>query len=70
MRKKAAITRATVLVQQDAVLANFAKAIGHHGVSNFIESVRQREHMAITDDYARDLLSRAGYASPKPAHNA
>lgn len=50
----------------DTELRNVAKGIGHHGVANFIESVRQRCKCAITEDYARDLLSRGGYASPKP----
>ena len=50
----------------DRELENFARAIGHHGVANFIESARQRCHTAITADYARDLLARAGHPAPKP----
>ena len=50
----------------DTELVNFARAIGHHGVANFIESARQRCHVGITEDYARDLLSRGGYSEPKP----
>lgn len=61
MRRAAKIERANVLARQDSELLNFARRIGHHGVANFIESVRQRCNMAITEEYARDLLSRAGY---------
>ena len=50
----------------DAELASMAKATGHHGLANFIEYARQRCHCAITEDYARDLLSRGGYPEPKP----
>lgn len=49
----------------DNELVNFARAIGHHGVANFIESARQRCHVAITPEYARDLLARGGYPNPK-----
>lgn len=50
----------------DAALVEDARRFGHHGVSNFIEIARQKEHAAITEDYARDLLARGGYPEPKP----
>src|SRR3546814_5820266 len=53
--------RAVSLARQDGVLVNFAKRIGHHGTANFIESVRQRYNTPITEAYAVDLMSRAGY---------
>lgn len=53
--------RAECLARQDSALLDFAKRIGHHGQADFIESVRQRYNMAITPEYAADLLSRAGF---------
>ena len=50
----------------DVELVGFARAIGHHGVSNFIVAARQRTNAAITPEYARDLLSRGGYPKPEP----
>ena len=50
----------------DAELSQMAKKVGHHGVSNFIEYARQRCKTSVTEEYARDLLSRGGYPNPKP----
>lgn len=50
----------------DAELVNYARKIGHHGVANFVEFVRQRTNAQIGDDYARDVLSRGGFQNPKP----
>jgi hypothetical protein len=50
----------------DASLVASARRFGHHGVANFIETVRQFHNAAITESYARDLLSRGGYPNPKP----
>ena len=66
MNRAARKNRDEVLARQDAELVNFSRRIGHHGIANFIESVRQYAHMAITEDYAKDLLSRGGYPNPKP----
>jgi len=49
----------------DGELVNFARGIGHHGVADFIKATRQRCKTQITEDYARDILSRAGYPNPK-----
>lgn len=49
--------------RMDSALLNFAKAIGHHGAKNLIEAIRQRDNIAITDDYASDLLARAGFVN-------
>jgi|LakMenE01Jun11ns_1017448.scaffolds.fasta_scaffold9404036_2 hypothetical protein len=54
------------LARLDTELRGYAKQIGHHGVRNFIESIRQRCHCQITEDYARELLGFAGYTNPKP----
>lgn len=51
----------------EAALLSDAKRFGHHGVANFIEVARQRENAAITPEYARELLSRAGYPDAKDA---
>jgi hypothetical protein len=40
-------------------LLSDAKRFGHHGVADFIEIVRQRHNVAITEDYAYELLTRA-----------
>jgi hypothetical protein len=45
----------------DIELLNFARKIGHYGLTNFIEAARQRCHTAITPEYAADLLNRAGF---------
>jgi hypothetical protein len=50
----------------DAALVSDARRFGHHGIANFLETVRQRHSAAITEAYARDLLSRGGYPNPKP----
>lgn len=50
----------------DGELYQMAKAAGHHGVANFIEYARQRCKVAITPEYARELLARGGYPNPKP----
>lgn len=50
----------------DAELVILARKVGHHGITNFIETVRQRCSAAITKTYAKDLLSRGGYTNPKP----
>lgn len=47
----------------DVELLNVAKKIGHHGLKDFIEYTRQRCNTAITEEYARDLLSRAGHGA-------
>lgn len=53
------------LSRQDVVLFSFAKAIGHHGLDNFIEGVQQRYNTNITPEYAAELLTRAGYEAVK-----
>lgn len=50
----------------EAALMEDARRFGHHGVANLVEIARQREHAAITEDYARELLARVGYKEPKP----
>lgn len=47
----------------DIELLEMARKTGHHGTKNFIEYTRQRCNVAITEEYARDLLSRAGFKS-------
>lgn len=49
----------------DAACLDDARRFGHHGVANLIETIRQKEFAAITEEYARELLARAGYPSPK-----
>lgn len=53
--------RKQTLARQDAYLLSDAKRFGHHGLANFIETVRQRHNMHLTREYACELLSRAGY---------
>jgi hypothetical protein len=50
----------------DAALVSDARRFGHHGIANLVETVRQRHNVAVTEAYARDLLSRGGYPNPKP----
>jgi hypothetical protein len=50
----------------DSALVSDARRFGHHGIANFIETARQRHSAAITETYARDVLSRGGYPNPKP----
>ena len=45
----------------DQWLLSDAKRFGHHGPHDFVEVARQRHNAAITIEYARDLLARAGY---------
>ncbi|AEI71130.1 hypothetical protein [EBPR siphovirus 5] len=57
--------RAVCPAHQDAEFLECAKKIGHHGVANFTEAMRQRANVSLTPEYARDLLSRAGFTNPK-----
>ena len=57
--------RASAARLEDAALSD-ARRFGHHGVANLIETVRQRHNARITEAFARDLLTRAGYPNPKP----
>lgn len=50
----------------DAALVSDARRFGHHGLANFLETVRERHSAALTEAYARDLLARGGYSNPKP----
>ncbi len=58
--------RADCLARQDAALLDFAKRIGHHGQADFIEAARQRYSIALTPEYAADLLLRAGFTEAQP----
>lgn len=62
VKADAAASRARL---DDSLVAS-ARRFGHHGVANFIETVRQFHSVAITDAYARELLARGGYPDPKP----
>lgn len=61
MERRAVLERASNTARLDAELVNIARAVGHHGVNNFVETVRQRCHVALTDEYAADLLVRGGH---------
>lgn len=52
--------RKVSLADQDRELLAAARMFGHHGPANFVEVARQRHNMAITLEYASDLISRAG----------
>ena len=61
MSQKRAEGGAEVVARLDAELLRSAQRFGHHGLTDFIEIVRQFHNMAITEEYSRDLLKRGGY---------
>ena len=65
-RARVAANGAASAARLDGELLSIARKIGHHGVRNFVEYARQRCSVALTDEYARDLLSRGGYPDPRP----
>jgi len=42
----------------DIELRNFAKRMSHHKPADFVEMVRQRFNVPVTEDYAKELLGK------------